>query len=360
MVESRTEKEKFFDQLYKLDNLQEGPEDTSRAALLLQESRNRRPKPPVAVRAIVRPALRRAPYDVTKLTPGITRTVSAPLHALGTPRIPIDDEVTVVKDTPIRSIRPTRRTEDLLSLIDSGSIARPHDAYGQRAPTGLPKMLGRRKRTKSLQILPESEQIFKGLSFYFFPNNDIAPARRMRITKALEYGAVWAKEWRVGITHVVVDKNLTFNELLSYLKIRSLPSDIALVNELFPVECISLRILVNPQQGHYQVEGYAEASSSVQSTISAGHSSEVSLPLKPSKGEFVREPQTPSRTEESIEQPSTAHSRRLDSFESLCEPLDSDDAIQDTKSIEAEDSILDNSETEQNARAKTRQPFNKE
>lgn len=57
----------------------------------------------------------------------------------------------------------------------------------------------------------------------FFLNNDISPLRRMRIQRAQEYGATWAKEWGDDVTHVIVDNNLVFQDLISYLKIESLP-----------------------------------------------------------------------------------------------------------------------------------------
>lgn len=57
----------------------------------------------------------------------------------------------------------------------------------------------------------------------FFPNNDVAPARRLRIQKAMEYGANWAKDWGDNITHVIVDKDLLFQDVLKFLKLDHLP-----------------------------------------------------------------------------------------------------------------------------------------
>lgn len=77
---------------------------------------------------------------------------------------------------------------------------------------------GRKKRrTQSVQIIPESDQIFKGLKFFFVPNNDISPARRLRIQRSQEYGALWAQEWSADVTHVIVDKGLDYKELLKVL-----------------------------------------------------------------------------------------------------------------------------------------------
>ena len=57
----------------------------------------------------------------------------------------------------------------------------------------------------------------------FFPNNDIAPPRRMRIRKTMEWGATWIKEWKDSITHVIVDKELCYKDLLKFLKVDALP-----------------------------------------------------------------------------------------------------------------------------------------
>ncbi|KAL8957467.1 MAG: hypothetical protein Q9183_006051, partial [Haloplaca sp. 2 TL-2023] len=76
----------------------------------------------------------------------------------------------------------------------------------------------KRKRGQSPNLLPESEQIFKGLRFYFLPNDDVTPSRKLRIKRALERGALWVKQWNDGVTHIIVENHLTFDDLLKYLK----------------------------------------------------------------------------------------------------------------------------------------------
>lgn len=72
----------------------------------------------------------------------------------------------------------------------------------------------KKRRAESFKLVPESQQIFKGLTFFFIPNNDVAPARRLRIAKAQEYGALWARVWSSDVTHVIVDKDLVFQDVL--------------------------------------------------------------------------------------------------------------------------------------------------
>ena len=49
----------------------------------------------------------------------------------------------------------------------------------------------------------------------FIPNNDINQARRMRINKCKEYGAVRADTWSRRVTHVIVDKKLDFKAVMT-------------------------------------------------------------------------------------------------------------------------------------------------
>ena len=57
----------------------------------------------------------------------------------------------------------------------------------------------------------------------FIPNNDKNPIRKARIIKAQERGAIWVKEWRDGITHIITDKDLHYKDIMSHLKLTSLP-----------------------------------------------------------------------------------------------------------------------------------------
>jgi hypothetical protein len=53
----------------------------------------------------------------------------------------------------------------------------------------------------------------------FFPNSDTNKARKMRIEKAEEYGATWVRDWTPGITHIIMDDNMTYQDLTKYLKL---------------------------------------------------------------------------------------------------------------------------------------------
>ncbi|KAJ0424636.1 hypothetical protein BJY00DRAFT_309055 [Aspergillus carlsbadensis] len=147
---------------------------------------------------------------------------------------------------------------------------------------------GKRKRGSSARMIPEQLQIFKGLVFYFFPNSDISPLRRLRIQRAQEYGALWERTWGNNITHVIVDKGLKFEEVLRHLKLGSFPSEIALVDECYPAECIKFRCILGVAQTRFRVNG-APRSSKPEEPIHPQPFSEP-LPLKPYGKQKVQTP----------------------------------------------------------------------
>ena len=57
----------------------------------------------------------------------------------------------------------------------------------------------------------------------YIPNDDINPARKLRMKKAKEHGAIRVEQWRTKTTHIVVDKGIKYNNLLSHLELSELP-----------------------------------------------------------------------------------------------------------------------------------------
>ncbi|KAL1306896.1 hypothetical protein AAFC00_005540 [Neodothiora populina] len=189
--------------------------------------------------------------------------------------------------------------------------------------SAIPRALGKRKRDAEIKLAPEDHRVFSGLHFYFFPNDEIHPARRARIIKALEYGATWQREWSPSITHLVVDNSMKWDSVLSYLSTRGglpskeIPPNVVVVNEDYPSDCITYRVMVHPKQIQYLVNGYtppvtkptetAETSAQAVPVTGSSQVSDESLQPKP-PGSKVRakQPQTPSRTEETPSLPSAA------------------------------------------------------
>ncbi|KAL8737305.1 MAG: hypothetical protein Q9181_001796 [Wetmoreana brouardii] len=267
MAKSKKEKKDFFEELHKLDSPDESTADVDGVLASLRASKPAR----VLFRSSQASNSRRTSH-LHRQIQRLGRTVSAP---------------------------STLASSSKASPIIEPSDPQPRTREPTRTIKGeMPLTKGKRKRGQSLEVLPESQQIFKELKFYFIPNNDVAPARKLRIRKALERGAAWIKQWENGITHIIVDRHLNYGEILKFLKISSIPPSIIVVNELYPAECIQFRTLVNPEQRLYQVPGRQPEPTTEQKQSSAA-SSEKSLPLKPEKRAMDQPSETPTHTEPS-------------------------------------------------------------
>ncbi|KOC09786.1 DNA polymerase POL4 [Aspergillus flavus AF70] len=197
------------------------------------------------------------------------------------------------------------------------------------------KVDGKKKRTSTTKIVPEQHQIFKGLVFFFFPNSDVSPLRRLRIQRAQEYGALWARTWGDNVTHVIVDKGLAFQEVLKHLCLETFPKpNIALLDESYPSECIKFRTVLSTSHVRFRINGMPVVSKAKE-VSQQNEPSDESLPLKPA-GRQKRQLETQSQSSESeddSEYPPDA--QRVNDFsdeahkEVVSEPLRERDALDD-------------------------------
>ncbi|KAJ9204158.1 hypothetical protein DTO021D3_3882 [Paecilomyces variotii] len=269
----RGSKESFFKELDDLDNLS-GDSDVDDFEKLMRKGLEKKSQ------GTIKPA--RVPHTKTFQPGSLLRAESAPESSLQRKN---SDEIIIVKEMPCGKSGGEADTGTMKRL-------RPEGPSGGRKETAATK----KRRVNSLTILPESQQIFKGLTFYFFPNNDVAPARRMRIRKAQEYGAVWATKWGDSISHVIVDKDLLFEDVLKFLKLDAFPANIALVTEDYPSECIKFRSLLNTTQSRFRVHSAKTTVDQEDKPASAGQTSDASLQLKPPRKRVGASP-TPSHSE---------------------------------------------------------------
>ena len=178
-----------------------------------------------------------------------------------------------------------------------------HTFSGTLPPTSsIPQATGKRKRENVITPMPKEQQIFSNLHFYFFPNNEKHPARFMRISKAIAFGAIWHRDWTPFVTHVIVDKAMDYAMLLRFLKKDRLSAGVMCVNESWPSECIAYRALLDYSRPQFRVLGAPppiahEKLPAVEAPTSSTDS-ETSLKLKPpGRDVTIREPETqPSNT----------------------------------------------------------------
>ena len=122
--------------------------------------------------------------------------------------------------------------------------------------TIMPPKRRRSSRETRTSLLPAERQIFTDLIFFFFPNNDANATRRMRIAKAVQYGATWSKDWRSDITHIIMDDGMPFEEFTKFMKISIVPDHIVVVNDKYRADCLSYCMLLSPDQKCYEVAGF--------------------------------------------------------------------------------------------------------
>jgi DNA polymerase IV len=251
------------------------------------------------------PALQRAasaPVGVVKETPASPRPHSLLREKITTPSASFD--ASIVKETPAAATPTSGKPQERRS-VSTPSIGTD---LILNYSTGIESMLGkkvqkRKKKSKEgpIKLVPENERIFKDLTFYYIPPDDIAPLRKFRITKAREFGAIWAKkDWNPDIiTHVVVDKGLTYEDIMNYIqqfKLDALPSYIILVNEDYPIDCTRHKFLLDPKQPRYEVECQNRPAIKEFPPPIASRSSDHSLEIKSSKSRTKNGPLPPNET----------------------------------------------------------------
>ncbi|KAF8422081.1 hypothetical protein EV426DRAFT_607496 [Tirmania nivea] len=148
---------------------------------------------------------------------------------------------------------PPLKTQRHTSPISTSIASRPN----ARASASKPK---KGKKEPKVVLAPESQQLFKGMTFYFVPNTLTSGARRMRVNKAIEYGAVCSNDWaNDGITHIIADHHLQYKNVLNHLKADKIPDNIKVVNERYPGDCLHYWRILDTTQPIYEVPGKPSA-----------------------------------------------------------------------------------------------------
>lgn len=321
---SLQEKTAFFDQLKPLSSDDELDTDQQKERMRSRRffAVKARPRPPPKESVVL--DLTNSEAQKSRVTPGRVTSLPTPAPAdrtkviKGTPMTSMGQKTRLctlmnqrsagailVDDTPIPdSTRQTQRT-----VLRSGStpLFLSGRSLGQTVGDSPSPSLAmkKRKRDSTIKLKPDSEQIFKGLTFHYVPDDDVAPARRLRITKAREFGATWVRTPRIA-THIVVEKHILYKDIESVLKNtnKNLPPKV--VNEEYPIDCIQFKALLQCSQKKYRLAGQPivqEEDNSPPAPSSSGKSNE-SLQVKPyhrnsKKWDFVPLTGTPERSEES-------------------------------------------------------------
>ncbi|KAM3514180.1 hypothetical protein MY11210_002171 [Beauveria gryllotalpidicola] len=174
-----------------------------------------------------------------------------------------DGDVEFIGETPVdatkkrrasvKSAAPGQATDRPLPKLQSwssSSIVRVGASVSSAASTTK-----KRKKDGQVNMRPEGEQIFRGLVFYYVPDNEIAPARRLRMQKAREYGAARTSD-AAQATHIIVDRDIGYRDAEKAVARKR--EGVVIVNEDYPVECVQFRALLDGKQKRYMLVGQPE------------------------------------------------------------------------------------------------------
>lgn len=150
MEEKKAKKIAFFAELYELDEPDDESEDTSGIDLILQQSKT-------PTRSLPKQNL----SQTLRSYHSLGRTTSAPLPNLSSHA---PNEVHVIQDGPSPSPVPIINSA-LQCQVTVHGRKMPNDGAAPISRKPLSKAVGKRKRGQSLEPIPDSQQIFKGLAF---------------------------------------------------------------------------------------------------------------------------------------------------------------------------------------------------
>ncbi|THX87235.1 DNA polymerase beta-like protein [Aureobasidium pullulans] len=293
-----------FDALYALDNESDEAEDDGLLASLqkvqgktlgdptisLSRSRRTPGRPPgslVRSKSNIIPALSLSTQQHQK--PRNTKSPLELLNELSAAAAATSTSNSIVKDTPtLQHHNTVTGVPSLEKPADDGKMPPSSALPASSAIPMIKNKKGKGKQVVDIKLVPEDQRIFQGLHFYFFPNSDTHPGRRQRIIKAIEYGASWQDKFNDTVTHIIVDRDYDFEQLLKYLKLKELPAGIVVVNENYTATCMDFYKLVDTSTIEFRVKGYEPpASSATIAQPNPSQASEVSLQLKPVKRKAV-------------------------------------------------------------------------
>lgn len=175
---------------------------------------------------------------------------------------------------------PSQITSECQYQQPSENISDRHDNPANKplmAFVGDLPRVGSKRKKRGITLKPVAQRIFSGKVFRtsigerrqtvnvlklsmtdFVPPNDIAPSRRIRIEKIIQYGGQWAREWHRQVSIIIADDNIDFVAMLAYLCRSSLPVGVQAVNTRYISDCISFGVALDPDQKKYKVHGAPE------------------------------------------------------------------------------------------------------
>ena len=246
--QSQKDKEKFFADLYALDDLA-GDEEISSFTKI--DSR----RPEHDTRRCLRSGDRRSAGIAGRDASGLDSRVNRiqehdSVNAEGSvrKRFRADGRLSHRTSPPPQLVSSNTAPETSSNPLIQPSEAKPSLRRAQTDGTA-PNV---RKRARKNG--PEVPQIFAGQTFFFVPNDDRAVPRKRRIDKAILHGGTWAKVWGPGVTHIIVESDRELKDVLKLTGQEDVPPDIALVWDTWLTESLSYKEMRDSTARRFQVQ----------------------------------------------------------------------------------------------------------
>ncbi|PQE06356.1 hypothetical protein CJF32_00002048 [Rutstroemia sp. NJR-2017a WRK4] len=299
---SKSDKARFFEELYRLNEFESDGEPNEAREFLKTCSK------PILSRTSEEPSLipPRKVLKPFKKVPSIQRSISEPEKIKDVPNATVGS---IGKRSGLRGNPQVPAASGSLLGKEASSSAGSADSTNQRPSiedrrtvsnpvpntlvltnsTGIDTMLGKKRKKDTIKLVREADRIFNGFEFFFLRNDDKSPLRKRRITLSREHGAIWTTTWTNKITHLIVDNDLTRKDVLTYLKLNSLPPQVIMVNEEYLSDCFVQRRVMNSLLKKYQVKDPdAGAAKQMAPPPPASENSDSSLQLKAPQSKLSR------------------------------------------------------------------------
>ena len=247
--QTQKDKEKFFADLYALDEL------TDEDEIIIPPAKHKSGKPGLDARRGSRSGDRRSDRGAgssgSQLETGVSRDQD---------RGPVDGESNLEK-----RVRGDGRSQERMPppprLVASKTTPEVSSTPAIQPSESIPGL--RRIQTedaapkankKARKKEPKLPQIFAGQTFLFVPNNNRAVPRKRRIDKAILHGATWARAWVPGVTHIIVESDRKLNDVVKLTGQEDVPAEVSLVWDTWLTESLGYKEMRDSTARRFQVK----------------------------------------------------------------------------------------------------------
>ena len=162
-------------------------------------------------------------------------------------------EQTATSSQSRRQIAPLRHSPSYITHSITNQAEAPPTL--RRTQSEATKHKGKAPKKKKGPIIPVEQQIFCGLCFFYIPNKDDHPIRKMRMEYAEAHGSLRARVFGEEVTHIIVDETFAAESAVKEFANLQWPPGIPAVKINWLVESMNTKVLQNSDSSRFCVEG---------------------------------------------------------------------------------------------------------